>query len=694
MSEENERRTSFGERKTTNNGSSANRNSTNDDTKKDTEQQGKTGGANGASNENAKNERPSSENINQMNQSKNQNATKSETPKAISNTDESTSNNPDSKSNSESKKTDSSGATDSKSKKDSTEKSGGLKDKASSFLGDKNNQDSIKKVASSENKGQAIKDEVKNQAKKKIKSQAMKGVAQASKAAAVPSAKVGGVAAAGLGVYLAVVKGIKAIGSSAPAVMIQQLANMATSAISTVTNVVNGAVNGVLGALNIATTVSGSLPTIISSVLVTVVGGTTIIATTGSAVVVVEEGESCDKPDDIKDDDDTENGSTGGGVVGGDYKDPNSEKYKIAEQLFNNFVKKNGWSGAGASGGVGNAIRESGLNPKADNPSGGVHGLFQWSGWSSQINGNRWGEAPNGKDDSVINQIGLINKELRMAYYKPVNENAGKAMDFREAAGHFAQYYEGLAGGSGDPQFNPTVTYAGAEWAYEEFGGADIPSDDTNFEDTDGDNDDEKHKEDQENDNCDTSSSGGSGEVDGTGAHDSTVLTAWRPADVPADVQKFAYSPESIGMMFESPVGWWNPGNQCVNLASSYFQKIWGMTEQARGNGHELAQNWSKVIDGEISNTPKKGALVSITGNVPGVATAPYGHTNIVQHVYKNGDILVIEQNYPGKSGEGAGMTNSWHYQILEKSMYQEYKFEFLNPNPKKYDLDMGKTIK
>ena len=44
-------------------------------------------------------------------------------------------------------------------------------------------------------------------------------------------------------------------------------------------------------------------------------------------------------------------------------------------------MKEHKFTSAGASGALAVGQRESGFNPQAINPSGGVAGIFQWSGW-------------------------------------------------------------------------------------------------------------------------------------------------------------------------------------------------------------------------------------------------------------------------------------------------------------------------
>src|SRR5699024_12725352 len=55
------------------------------------------------------------------------------------------------------------------------------------------------------------------------------------------------------------------------------------------------------------------------------------------------------------------------GVAGGDWTVKGSESYNTAKTIFDFMTKKVGMSGAGAAGVVGNALVESGFNPKASN---------------------------------------------------------------------------------------------------------------------------------------------------------------------------------------------------------------------------------------------------------------------------------------------------------------------------------------
>lgn len=101
-----------------------------------------------------------------------------------------------------------------------------------------------------------------------------------------------------------------------------------------------------------------------------------------------------------------------------------AQKANISEERANDVIKilnyelsQEQFTIAGASGSLAVAERESGFDPKAVNTDGGVAGYFQWSGWSSTINGNRWSKAKQKKLDSDI-ELDLLSTELNGSYSK------------------------------------------------------------------------------------------------------------------------------------------------------------------------------------------------------------------------------------------------------------------------------------
>lgn len=115
-----------------------------------------------------------------------------------------------------------------------------------------------------------------------------------------------------------------------------------------------------------------------------------------------------------------------------------------AKQLFDFLTKKMGFSGAGAAAAVGNAIVESGVNPKASN--GSHFGIFQWS--SDRMH------SPLSAGDqgtwTMDNELKNTQTELNGAY-KQVKQTVGNASDVSSAATYWQDNYE-VAKGQGDNQ--------------------------------------------------------------------------------------------------------------------------------------------------------------------------------------------------------------------------------------------------
>lgn len=149
-----------------------------------------------------------------------------------------------------------------------------------------------------------------------------------------------------------------------------------------------------------------------------------------------------------------------------------TKAYNTAKAIFMYLVNKEGFSGAGAAGAVANANRESGFNPKAQNPGGGVAGLFQWSGWSNKVNGDRIhsGGIIKGESDlTVSKELALVHYELNHGYSR-VKSAVGKATSPVKAADSWSLLYEGVS--LADPQTKPDQIHADAEKAYRMFGGS------------------------------------------------------------------------------------------------------------------------------------------------------------------------------------------------------------------------------
>lgn len=145
---------------------------------------------------------------------------------------------------------------------------------------------------------------------------------------------------------------------------------------------------------------------------------------------------------------------------------------------------------------------------------------------------------------------------------------------------------------------------------------------------------------------------------------------AWKHTAVPEAVEEFAKDPRAAGLEFGGPGGW-APGqwyDQCVALTHSLFTLIypdWNKdgrpTTTPPGDGWSNAKGWADNYGESTQDYPQAGAVFSEdNGSV-------YGHTGIVQHVFANGDILIVEQNVVGASGEMIGQSYTWNFRVLSK---------------------------
>ena len=88
------------------------------------------------------------------------------------------------------------------------------------------------------------------------------------------------------------------------------------------------------------------------------------------------------------------------------------ERAEDVIKILNWQLSKEKFTLEGSSGSLANAERESEFDPKLTNPSGGVAGYFQWSGWDGNtINGDRWANASSRTLDSTV-QLELMSYEL------------------------------------------------------------------------------------------------------------------------------------------------------------------------------------------------------------------------------------------------------------------------------------------
>lgn len=177
-----------------------------------------------------------------------------------------------------------------------------------------------------------------------------------------------------------------------------------------------------------------------------------------------------------------------------------------------------------------------------------------------------------------------------------------------------------------------------------------------------------------QDDGCgDTVGSHKGGQADGTGVFPAGVTgTMWSPASLPSELKAFTHNPEDVGMSYGSQTGWnvnnGNPG-QCVAFSDAYMQALYGVPKPGGVDGGGVAEAWANKykgsLGGALSKVPAAGAVFSYNNS------GQYGHTGVVDHVFANGDILVVEQNITGYSGDNNGTPSTWSWRYFTKDIYE-----------------------
>ncbi|HEO0318545.1 TPA: CHAP domain-containing protein [Streptococcus agalactiae] len=175
-----------------------------------------------------------------------------------------------------------------------------------------------------------------------------------------------------------------------------------------------------------------------------------------------------------------------------------------------------------------------------------------------------------------------------------------------------------------------------------------------------------------------------------------TSYNAWKPDQLPSDLKKYAIDPKSVGLFYRTSSGWnaiASTGGQCTDLSASLMYGLWlkgGMhPTQRMGNGNMVVSNWVSAFGGRSENTPSSGAVFSSSG------TSSAGHTGVVSHVFENGDMLIVEQNYSTYSGDNRGFgPYSWNYRYVSTLELKKEHYSFYNPSKAGYKLsDKVKTV-
>lgn len=158
---------------------------------------------------------------------------------------------------------------------------------------------------------------------------------------------------------------------------------------------------------------------------------------------------------------------------------------------------------------------------------------------------------------------------------------------------------------------------------------------------------------------------------------------------MPADLKPYALDPRSVGLNYRQAVGWYaiaSTEGQCTDLSASLMYALWSKNgshpTQKAGNGNMVVANWVRTFGGSSDKSPTSGAVFSSAG------TSSAGHTGVVSHVFENGDILIVEQNYASYSGDDGGFGKySWNYRYVTTAELKNEGYTFYNPAKLGYQI-------
>lgn len=191
---------------------------------------------------------------------------------------------------------------------------------------------------------------------------------------------------------------------------------------------------------------------------------------------------------------------------------------------------------------------------------------------------------------------------------------------------------------------------------------------------------------------CQDSHSGGTGwAAHKTGKVNYKEPAMWKHDKLPDDLKEYALNPESVGLKYKDSASWellcYSYG-QCTDLTANLMYRLWEKDgkhslKNTRGNGFEVVDMLVVAFGGSADSEPRAGAAFS-TG-------AGEQHTGVVSHVFENGDILIVEQNVAGFSGDGNHETRTWSYRYITKDHYTgngKYSaWKFYDPEKRGYKL-------
>lgn len=188
---------------------------------------------------------------------------------------------------------------------------------------------------------------------------------------------------------------------------------------------------------------------------------------------------------------------------------------------------------------------------------------------------------------------------------------------------------------------------------------------------------------------------------------------SWTYTELPDELKQYALDPRSLGMKFGEREGWTLGGdgyvnagycNQCTSLSSSLIGVLWEKNGQPIGSKHGMHGDGKAIVSSMASALGVKVRKDPISGDVFSqgpTATNEYGHTGVVSHVFENGDILIVEQNWDKSGGARSkrwfdlGVNDfEWSYRYVKKSQYSS-SYTFASPEGAGYKISSkAKSVK
>ncbi|MBE6163734.1 MAG: CHAP domain-containing protein [Streptococcus gallolyticus] len=403
-----------------------------------------------------------------------------------------------------------------------------------------------------------------------------------------------------------------------------------------------------------------------------------------------------------------------------DWTHEGSTAYNNAKLVFDSWISK-GLSGASASGIVGWVNSEGGfaLVDRAEGhygtdeltnglsagviPSGGSGysvgggGIYQFTPYTkfAEAGDSKWLDV-DAQNTFVAQAIlsGDWNASMDLTGGNHSFQQMAQMTDPQQATLVWQAYERGNTA-----YIDQSQKQADAQTAYNMFNGASYSYDESKFNaafgtsSSDSSSDSNYKVSAVSTNNCSSSSSGGgtgSWSVDG-GTVSYSAYNAWKRDDLPDDLKQYALDPASVGLGFKDSTGWnaiAYSGGQCTDFSASLMYALWEKdgehVSMTLGNGQDIAKNWASRFLDKVSTTPTAGAVFSQT---PSSAGNDVGHTGVVSHVFANGDILVVEQNYADLSGENGGFGKyTWSYRYVPTSQYAS-GWSFYDPSNAGYSI-------